>query len=112
MRTRIGDETDVVFCLQDAHAEAGFQVGRPFAADGVYDFGAERDMTRRVAGLGKVMLKHRLTPPPREAYSLHRKLSGAFLACMRIGARVPARDMLRGMYEEYGFGEEETATTA
>ena len=47
----MGDETDVVFCLQDAHAEAGFQVGRPFAADGVYDFGAERDMTRRVAGL-------------------------------------------------------------
>lgn len=87
-------------------------MGRPFAADGVYDFGAERDMTRRVAGLGKVMLKHRLTPPPREAYSLHRKLSGAFLACMRIGARVPARDMLRGMYEEYGFGEEEAATTA
>ena len=66
-------------------------------------------MTRRVAGLGKVMLKHRLTPPPREAYSLHRKLSGAFLACMRIGARVPARTMLREMYEKYEFGEEEDA---
>jgi len=99
-----GDESPV---LMDAHAEAGFQVGRPFAAEGVYDFGAERDMTRRVAGLGKVMLKHRLTPPPREAYSLHRKLSGAFLACMRIGARVPARTMLREMYEKYEFGEEE-----
>ena len=61
-----GDESPV---LMDAHAEAGFQVGRPFAAEGAYDFGAERDMTRRVAGLGKVMLKHRLTPPPREAYS-------------------------------------------
>ena len=99
-----GDESPV---LMDAHAEAGFQVGRPFAAEGAYDFGAERDMTRRVAGLGKVMLKHRLTPPPREAYSLHRKLSGAFLACMRIGARVPARTMLREMYEKYEFGEEE-----
>ncbi|ACO61973.1 predicted protein, partial [Micromonas commoda] len=98
-----GDESPV---LMDAHAEAGFQVGRPFAAEGAYDFGAERDMTRRVAGLGKVMLKHRLTPPPREAYSLHRKLSGAFLACMRIGARVPARTMLREMYEKYEFGEE------
>ena len=97
-----GDESPV---LMDAHAEAGFQVGRPFAAEGAYDFGAERDMTRRVAGLGKVMLKHRLTPPPREAYSLHRKLSGAFLACMRIGARVPARTMLREMYEKYEFGD-------
>lgn len=104
-----GDESPV---LMDAHAEAGFQVGRPFAAEGVYDFGAERDMTRRVAGLGKVMLKHRLTPPPREAYSLHRKLSGAFLACMRIGARVPARTMLREMYEKYEFGEEEEEAAA
>ena len=52
------------------------------------------------------MLKHRLTPPPQEAYSLHRKLSGSFLACMRIGARVPARKMLREMYEKYEFGPE------
>lgn len=72
----------------DAHCEAGFQVGRPFATEGLYDFATNRDMTRRVAGLGKVMLKHRLSPPPQDAYSLHRKLSGAFLACMRIGARV------------------------
>ena len=79
-------------------------MGRPFAADGVYDFGAERDMTRRVAGLGKVMLKHRLTPPPREASSLHRKLSGAFLASMRVGARVPAPAMLRGMDEAERLG--------
>ena len=28
---------------------------------------------------------------------------------MRIGARVPARTMLREMYEKYEFGEEEDA---
>ena len=106
-----GEEAEV---LIDAHCEAGFQVGKPFAGEGVYDFAANRDMTRRVAGLGKVMLKHRLTPPPQDAYSLHRKLSGSFLACMRIGARVPAREMLREVYENYAFGpvEEDAAIAA
>ena len=97
-----GDEAPV---LIDAHVRAGYEVGRPFAAEGAHDFGANRDMTRRVAGLGKVMLKHRLTAPPEEAYSLHRKLSGCFLACMRIGARVNAREMLREAHAKYAFGE-------
>lgn len=44
------------------------------------------DMTRRVGNLGAVMVKERLTAPPREAYSLHRKLSGAFLANIKLGA--------------------------
>lgn len=127
-----GEEAAV---LVDAHVEAGFQVGRPFQArttrtvpdpnenenanEITYDFGENRDMTRRVAGLGKVMLKHRLTPPPAEAYSLHRKLSGSFLACMRLRARVPARELLMEAYRKYDFtneaaetdeGENDTAT--
>ena len=124
-----GEEAAV---LVDAHVEAGFQVGRPFQASTgtasdpnenadeiMYDFGENRDMTRRVAGLGKVMLKHRLTPPPAEAYSLHRKLSGSFLACMRLRARVPARALLMEAYRKYDFtneaaetdeGENDTAT--
>ena len=98
-----GEESPV---LMDAHARAGFQVGLPFASEGAFDFARNREMTRRVAGLGKVMLKHRLTPPPEEAYSLHRKLSGCFLACMRIGARVRAREMLMEVKEKYAFGPE------
>ena len=64
-------------------------------------------------------MKHRLTPPPAEAYSLHRKLSGSFLACMRLRARVPARALLMEAYRKYDFtneaaetdeGENDTAT--
>jgi len=51
-------------------------------------------MTKRVNALGVIMLKERLTPPPKEAYSLHRKLSGAFLTCIKLGASIHCRDML------------------
>ena len=79
--------------MLDAHVEAGFMVGLPFGHAGVYDFGEHGGMTRRVSELGAVMLKHRLTPPPDESYSLHRKLSGAFLSCMKLRARVPCRQL-------------------
>jgi aarF domain-containing kinase len=62
-------------------------------------------MTRRVGELGAVMLKHRLKPPPEYSYSLHRKLSGAFLTCMRIGARVPCHDLFFDEYNKYKFGQ-------
>ncbi len=54
--------------------------------DGVF---ACADMTRKVGNLGAVMVKERLVAPPREAYSLHRKLSGAFLACIKLGSVSP-----------------------
>jgi len=74
-----------------AHVAAAFITGEPFAAE-EYDFGACR-MTERNSEHLATMLHGRLTPPPRFVYTLHRKLSGAFLSCMRLEARIPCRDI-------------------
>lgn len=46
----------------------------------------------------------RLTPPPREAYSLHRKLAGAFLMNIKLKAVIPCRDILQDVHDRYSFG--------
>lgn len=48
-------------------------------------------------------MKYRLTPPPKEAYSLHRKLAGAFLLCIKLRANIPCRDILEATYNSYDF---------
>lgn len=97
-----GSESEIML---DAHVQAGFVVGLPFSRPGGYDF-RSTNVTHSLSNLGATMLKHRLTPPPEEAYSLHRKLSGAFLACIKLGAVVPCREVLLEVYEHYNFGEE------
>lgn len=39
--------------------------------------------------------------PPDESYSLHRKLSGAFLACIKLKARVPCRQLFLDAYDAH-----------
>lgn len=97
-----GDESNVML---DAHVQAGFIVGLPFAEPGGYAF-RTNNITSSISNLGATMLKHRLTPPPDEAYSLHRKLSGAFLACIKLGATVPCHDLLLQVYNKYQFDDE------
>lgn len=97
-----GMESEVML---EAHVQAGFVVGLPFAKSGGYDFRAS-NITQSISNLGATMLQHRLTPPPDEAYSLHRKLAGAFLACIKLGAVVPCRELLLEIYERHHFGEE------
>uniref|UniRef100_A0A7N1A1I3 ABC1 atypical kinase-like domain-containing protein n=3 Tax=Kalanchoe fedtschenkoi TaxID=63787 RepID=A0A7N1A1I3_KALFE len=97
-----GMESEIML---DAHVQAGFVVGLPFSKLGGYDFRSS-NITQSISNLGATMLQHRLTPPPDEAYSLHRKLSGAFLACIKLGAVVPCREVLNDVCRDYHFGEE------
>ncbi|XP_023743628.1 protein ABC transporter 1, mitochondrial [Lactuca sativa] len=98
-----GKESEIML---EAHVQAAFVVGLPFAANhpGGYDFRAN-NITQSLSNIGGTMLRHRLTPPPDEVYSLHRKLAGAFLACIKIGAVVPCRDLLLQVYQTYQFDD-------
>ncbi|KAF5197867.1 Atypical kinase coq8b protein [Thalictrum thalictroides] len=103
-----GMESDVML---DAHVQAGFLAGLPFSKPGGFDF-RSTNITQSISNLGATMLKHRLSPPPDEVYSLHRKLSGAFLACIKLGAVVPCRELLLQVYEQYQFGDEIQLSTS
>lgn len=47
------------------------------------------------------MSASRAVQPPDESYSLHRKLSGAFLACIKLKARVPCRELFLEAYDAH-----------
>jgi aarF domain-containing kinase len=85
-----------------AHVDSVLTLSEPFSAGGpeVYDF-RDQTITDRVRDLIPTMLRERLVPPPEETYSLHRKLSGAFLLCAKLGSRVPCRDMFREAMDKY-----------
>ncbi|PHH62179.1 hypothetical protein CDD81_7373 [Ophiocordyceps australis] len=83
--------------MRDAHIDSILTLAEPFFTNAppVYDFKGQT-ITERVKALIPVMLRERLAPPPEETYSLHRKLSGAFLLCARLGSRVPCRELFVG----------------
>ncbi|XP_072130604.1 atypical kinase COQ8B, mitochondrial isoform X2 [Mobula birostris] len=92
-----GYETKV---FEDAHVDAVMTLGEAFAQTQSFDFGSQ-DTTRRIQRLIPVMLKHRLTPPPEESYSLHRKVAGSFLICSKLQANIPCKEMFDKIYAEY-----------
>jgi aarF domain-containing kinase len=90
--------------LLEAHYQASLILGEPFKRDGPFDFG-HQDMTAKIHRLVPVILGHRLTPPPDESYSLHRKLSGAFLLCTRLQASFNCHTIYQRIYQHYSFSD-------
>jgi aarF domain-containing kinase len=85
-----------------AHKLSGFTVGEPFWSNEAFDFRGS-NISSRMGEHTSVFLRHRLTPPPEEIYTLHRKLAGAYLLCIKLGAVVHCRDMLEQVVANHVF---------
>jgi aarF domain-containing kinase len=94
-----GDESQE---FVDAHIDAGMVVGEPFLKHEPYNF-EDSNLTNRIGSYSGIFMKYRLTPPPTEAYSLHRKLAGAFYLCMKLRANISCRDILEETFRNYKF---------
>lgn len=86
----------------NAHADAVMILGEPFSKNEPFNFQAQ-DTTSRIKKLIPVMLRHRLSPPPEETYSLHRKMSGSFLLCAKLGASINCKPLFDEVWEKYKF---------
>lgn len=90
-----------------AHVDSIMTLAEPFMTDApeVYDF-RDQSITDRVRANIGLMLRERMAPPPEETYSLHRKLSGAFLLCARLQSQIRTRDMFATAVEVWNGREQ------
>lgn len=95
-----GEESQL---MKNAHLKASYIIGEPFRPVYLkqkYDF-EKQEMTKKIMEELPVMLRHRLTPPPKLSYALHRKLSGAFLLCCKFGAKTDSAWLLKEIVNQY-----------
>ncbi|GAX22940.1 aarF domain-containing kinase [Fistulifera solaris] len=99
MKFLTGDENETMI---DAHIMSGYTVGEPFWSDEPFDFRGS-NISSRLSGHMAVFMKHRLTAPPEEVYTLHRKIAGAFMLCIKLNAKIRCRDILYNIVKDYAF---------
>ena len=85
-----------------AHTNAIMILGEAFAEDDAFNFG-DQNTTKRIHDLMPTLLKYRLTPPPEEIYSLHRKIAGVFLLCSKLRAKINCKQMFEDIYQNYKY---------
>ncbi|SOV75535.1 ABC1 family, putative [Plasmodium sp. gorilla clade G3] len=87
--------------MKTSHIKSVILVGEPFKTD-IYDFG-HRDIAKQIYNLIPKIIYNRLVPPRSEIYTLHRKLSGCYLICMKLKAKVRAAQIFNSIYQNYRF---------
>ena len=88
--------------MMHAHYLGVLAMAEPFKImpNGIYDF-ANQQILKNVEEIVPAMTKHRLTPPPKEIYSLHRKIVGSYMMCIKLRSRVPARAIFEETFENW-----------
>lgn len=83
-----------------AHVDSVMILGEAFRSKGAFSF-ARSNTSQRVQEHVPTMVARRMCPPPEQVYSLHRKMSGVFLLCARLGGCVDVSPLFFSLYDQF-----------